>query len=91
MVNDPALGLFLVLTVLEAGVDDDSKIVTGGLLVLEGVDIVLLDEEDAFLIACKWIAQLSVIALCVGTEKLFFCHLKVKVSVRTLVLVDEGN
>jgi len=52
MVRQPALGLLLVLTVLERVIDNDGEIISRSLLVLERVKVALLDEDDALLVAC---------------------------------------
>lgn len=57
MVSDPALRLFLVLAILERVIHDEREVVTRGLLVLERVKIVFLDEENTLLIS--WESTIS--------------------------------
>jgi hypothetical protein len=50
MVSQPALGLFIVLAVLEGVVDDDSEVISVTSLALERVEVALLDKDDALLV-----------------------------------------
>lgn len=51
MVDKPACSLLIILAVLEGGVNDNSELrFTCGLLLLESVKVIGLDEEDALLV-----------------------------------------
>lgn len=78
MVSEPTLSLLLVLSVLEGVVYNDGEVVTTSLLAFEGVDVVLLDEEDALLISCE--GTVSSVKLKVRGAVLASCRLSLPLS-----------